>query len=795
MNRDQFQHRINHRFPDQNINQSEIDRMYRQHLWEEEQRAHQMMLIAEAARAAAQQYSGGGGGSFIETAEQFSFNLGVFNNSFNYAIFQPDGKLVAGGSFTQYNGVTVNYITRLNTDGSIDDTFNIGSGFDSYVNSVALQDDGKIVVGGAFTTYDGTPCRAIIRLNSDGTIDPSFNIGTGFAVFNVPYDVAIQSNGNILVVGYLTNYKGNSISKIVSINPDGSFDSSFSTGSGFDSQPRVMEVQSDGKILIAGEFTSYDGTPLERMVRLNTDGTIDGTFSASFTDPSFCYLQGLTIQPDDKIIVTGQFVTCNSVTVNNIARLNPDGTLDVSFNTGTGFYGYTSALALDPDGKIFIGGIFRSFNDELQYYVIRLNPDGTKDSSFTNNGYGYETQVRSIIADEINIVTSGYGSFTYPDSVTRLNSDGTLGNLLTIGTGFNDDIATSAAQSDGKFIFGGYFTSYNGTQANRIARLNTDGTIDLTFGATGGFDDYLNKIILQPDGKILAGGYFFDYGGVAKNSFVRLNTDGSLDNTFAAGVTGGGFTGDYVDIYDMAIQPDNKILIGGYFEEYGGSPAKYLIRVNLNGTLDETLNTGGATGGFNNQINIIALQEDGKIITGGYFTAYNGIDSNRIIRLDSDGSLDSSFNVGTGFDDAPFTLAIQADGKIIAGGDFITYNGDSASRIVRLNTDGTIDSTFNIGTGFNDSVYSIVLQGDGKILVGGDFTSYNGEIAYYLIRLNIDGSVDRSFDISYPTLGTNLDALYFPGSQYVLSSSDNINYSTNISKSGVVLDPSGYPVQ
>ena len=132
----------------------------------------------------------------------------------------------------------------------------------------------------------------------------------------------------------------------------------------------------------------------------------------------------------------------------------------------------------------------------------------------------------------------------------------------------------------------------------------------------------------------------------------------------------------------------------------------------------------GSSLGFDNYIRSVVQQPDGKILVGGGFTTYNGATENRIIRLNSNGTKDTSFNTGTGFNDYVFSIALQPDGKILVGGGFTTYNGAAENRVVRLNPDGTKDNSFNTGTGFNSSVQSIALQPDGKILIGGSFITY-----------------------------------------------------------------------
>jgi uncharacterized delta-60 repeat protein len=140
----------------------------------------------------------------------------------------------------------------------------------------------------------------------------------------------------------------------------------------------------------------------------------------------------------------------------------------------------------------------------------------------------------------------------------------------------------------------------------------------------------------------------------------------------------------------------------------------------------------------------MALQPNGKILVGGFFTDYNGTAATRIIRLNADGTVDGTFVYGTGFNSTVQAITVQSDGKIFVGGGFTDYNGTTATRIIRLNPNGSIDGTFVYGTGFNNFIYSIEIQSDGKILVGGDFTTYQGDTYNRIIRLNPDGSTNTT---------------------------------------------------
>lgn len=202
-----------------------------------------------------------------------------------------------------------------------------------------------------------------------------------------------------------------------------------------------------------------------------------------------------------------------------------------------------------------------------------------------------------------------------------------------------------------------------------------------------------------------------------------------IDPSFNIGT---GVTGFNTSVHSIALQPDGKILAGGDFTTFNDTTQNRLVRLNSDGALDASFDLGT---GFDSQVRSITLQPDGKILVGGFFTAFNGTTQNRIARLNSDGTLDTSFNIGTGFNGPVHSIALQPDGKILAGGGFTSYNGQTQNKLVRLNSDGTLDTSLDLGTGFSYGVISIALQPDGKILVGGLFTKYNGTTQSRIARL------------------------------------------------------------
>jgi uncharacterized delta-60 repeat protein len=1058
---------------------------------------------------------------------------GTFNASTNGSVYsvtvQADGKILIGGGFTSVNGSTVNSTTgvnriaRLNADGSRDTAFNASGGVglggaNGSVGSVTLQADGKILIGGYFTSVNGstvstmTGVNRIARLNADGSRDTAFNASGGVGLGGANgwvYSVTVQADGKILIGGNFTSVNGSTVSTttgvncIARLNADGSRDTAFNTSGGIglggaNNIIHSVAVQADGKILIGGRFTSVNGstvsstTGVNRIARLNADGSRDTAFNTSggtglggVND----WVESLALQADGKILIGGLFTSVNGSTVssttgvNRIARLNADGSRDTAFNTsgGIGLGGadnWVESVAVQADGKILIGGGFSSVNGTERRLLARLNNDEAIQTlsapdaaqvSWTRGGAGPElSQVTfelstdggssytmlgtgtrigtsaswqlpglslppsgqfrargrtvgcyfsgssglieqvasfggqpppttitslnrvnpavtnlstvnwtltfaaantgvtasnfslsgaaapgatvgtpstsdggvtwnvpvttgstdgtlslrfanavgttlgvsnplpyagqsytmdktapavSIGPPSLNSIMAGAGTVTYTvtyagqDSITlaaghiTLNTTGTanatisvsgssgstrtvtLSSITGVGTlgisiaadSASDlvgntalgagpsttftvtarlaptvDLSTPSLLSDGTTLTitgTGFFhtpgdntvvftptgtgtvtastattltvTSLSGLSLGALNAVvttpagnsgppvqvatvvvSTPGSLAPTFStAVSGGSGAVYATAVQPDGKVIIGGNFTTVGATTGlSNLARLNADGSVDGTFNAS------TNDRV--YSVAVQADGKILIGGGFTSVNGSTVSsttgvnYIARLNPDGSRDTAFNTSGGVGlgGANSWVLSVAVQADGKILIGGIFTSVNGsaVSSttgvNYFARLNADGSRDTAFNTsgGTGLggaDDIIHSVAVQADGKILIGGQFTSVNGSTVNSttgvnyFARLNADGSRDTAFNTsgGTGLggaDDFVLSVAMQADGKILIGGWFTSVNGSTVSsttgvnHIARLNADGSRDTAFNTS-----------------------------------------------
>lgn len=685
---------------------------------------------------------------------------------------RADGKIIIAGTINFYKGIPVNHIFCLNPDGTLDPSFNPGMTFSSGVSTFEIQSDGKIIAAGS-----ANGSRVLKRLNADGSTDSSFSF-SGSANGSVPKCMAIQSDGKVLFGGNFGLYP------LFRLNANGTTDSSFDQNQMLVTVNSIY-VQPTGKIIVAGDSFASLGSYC--VQRLNANGTVDSSFTGVINGQATT----LSVQSDGKIIVGGDFLFVSTLEGCNVVRIAPDGSIDNSFAPGIVTADqeiYTTLVR--QDGKIMIGGRFSSYNQIAAHNIISLNADGTHDSVF-DSGEGFNYTVMTLENQDLNTVFLG-GDFTRyksqsGDSIALLDTTG--GQVQGFGVGRVVDTQFSLSefcvQTDGKIIVGGRFNHYNNVITNALVRLNPDGTTDLSFSSGSGFllgtgyNTSVNAIAEQADGKILVGGYFDSYNGQPALTLIRLMEDGSRDGTFNFNLN------LYNWVSKILIQPDGKILVSGLS---GGSYR--LIRLNVDGTLDATFSNNAV---FNYATMAMVLEPNGKIIVGGSFTTFNTSAAPGIVRLNTDGSIDATLNVGSGFSSINNvrTIVLQPDGKIIVGGLLRDYNGVTMLKnLLRLEVNGALDTTFNIGTGFNNTVSSVTCDSEGRLFVGGFFTSFNGNSANRIVGLSTDGALDTDFD-----MGSGFNAvvtkLAVQPNQSIMVIGGFSSYSQTIAKQIVRLNGNG----
>ncbi len=612
---------------------------------------------------------------------------------------QSDGKIVIAGS----SAIPGFLVARYNINGSPDNSFNgTGQTIADFVykippdrggtdsteiktgtaSSITIQKDGKIVVGGAAMTELGGNKFAIARFNANGSIDNSFDTDGKQTTLvgdasSTSYSIALQDDGKTVLVGY-ANIAGINRFAVTRYNINGSLDNSFN-GSGIQianlgSDMQIgnsVAIQKNGKIVIAG-YTLNGNNNDFAVARFNTDGSPDNTFdtdgllTTDIQNTSDDYAGSVAMQNDDKIIVAG-YSSINNNTSFALVRYNTDGSLDNTFDldgklVGNYNQGNTSvnAIVVEPNGKIVTAGTTWN-GSNFDFAIVRYNADGSLDNTFSDDGkqvtdFGLNEEGNSLVVQLDGKIIVG-GSSNSKFAIARYNTDGSLdatfsddGKLL-IAMGFSDLAKSVALQADGKIILAGhsYIDANYDSAYFALVRINSNGTLDNTFSSDGKvFTDFesspsfANAVTIQTDGKIVAAGRSY-INGHNNLSVARYNTDGSLDNTFSLdGKQNSVFgTNEYFGMA-MAIQPDGKMVVAGFEESIEEASTSILVaRYNANGELDNTFNgVGFTTTQAESKFNFgfcVAINNDGRIAVGGTNNNF------KIVLYQNNGLLDSTF--------------------------------------------------------------------------------------------------------------------------------------------------------
>ena len=388
------------------------------------------------------------------------------------------------------------------------------------------------------------------------------------------------------------------------------------------------------------------------------------------------------------------------------------GALDLSFNPGSGPSGSASrilAMSLTPSGQILVAGFFTAFNGFPSQYVARLNADGSFDPTFY------------------------------------------------VGTGPDEVVSTVASEANGDVLISGSFSSVNGLYQPHMARLRADGSLDLTF--TNIANAGVNALVNLNNGGCLAAGYFSSVNGITMNNLARFSSNGNLDMSFnPAAISGGSGS-----VQAVAVQSNGFVVIGSDFTSVGGYSYQCVARLNAAGDVDTSFVGPGLIGPSSSAITAIVIETNGQMIVGGRFTSIDGYSELGVARLNSDGSLDTTFLTAVGTTSTG-VFALQNNGKVLEEG---------TAGLERLNADGSLDRSFAV-TVPAYGVYSMAVQPDGKILLAGGFSQVDGTNISGIARLLGDSALQAGVQL----LNMNLyPGMFLSGS---IGTNYRVEYATNL---------------
>ncbi len=712
------------------------------------------------------------------------------------ALLLPDGKYLLFFDPDTLTDQAAGPITRFLSDGTLDTSFNFRGQYKN-VNTVTPVGNGQFYVAATHYAYGFKDEEQILRVNADGSIDPTFTPATvgGNDPYPDVWQIIVQPDGKVLVAGIFLSFGGdNSRVGIVRLSTNGTLDPSLVPVS-INGYVYAAALQSDGKVLISGVFSSVNGVNNLGVARLNANGSLDSGFQAAgfVRNTSTSRIRGIAVLGDGQILLSGALRTGSGVSARRypIIRVSATGTFDATFDSSgvVSFLGTGRDFAIQPDGKVVIA---------VNSSVYRLNTNGSNDSSFRQPVIGDATLggipvtiqrysdghilVGGIFTDVDPPGTSNFAHF----GVARLNSDGTLDSTLVSSHRTGSEVAPSsfARLSDGSTLVA-FADEIDPPIAYNVARLLTNGSVDSSFTlsssdpnrflangfkarglkrlpdgnlfvyglATDGTPVYgkvlpsgaedtsfatnqgilFQKATVAPDGKIV-GAAGTDAQITLFHSFARLLADGQTDLFGHSKISqaqvirdpGNRLDSMYVGSHVLAVQPDGKMLVQYFAQDL----LFHFVRLEANGAFDRTFTeTSFTPTDVIRDFPVVFDPVRGETLQplGGVWTA-------------SPSLLDAY---------------IQSDGRIIVTGHFTTFGTTSARGIVRLQPDGSIDSTFNIGGGaqwtttaetatFFPAVENIEPDA-GKFLITGTFEAFDGTGAPGIAQLNADGSVDTSF--------------------------------------------------
>ncbi len=707
----------------------------------------------------------------------------------------------------------------LATPGDLDPSFDPGAGAENkpVIRGIFQDSSTTFLVFGSFATVNGSTLSGVVKINAAGGIE------AGFAppdVFGEVRDVVRRSDGRYLIGG---NFRiiGSSYYDLALLNANGALNTSFWAALAGQGTINSLALQSDDQVLCGGyalQLTNESVNPTRHLIRVQANGFADGDYpvfngprayvtrlSTDSEDPSYpdrlqvlgalnpgttnsinwrTYLTNtgsvLASQPDGasndgpilavlgasegKSYVAGNFSKAFGVTANRIFRRNNDGTLDPSFNIGTGPNGdVTGALRLDDDSLIVVGA-FTAFNGTACNRIVKLTPTGAVDATFAV-GSGANAPILSI-----GTLESGGISLTGAFTAFNGQSRGGLaviqsgGALLTTFSGFTPagsaTVTTAvndlAVQSDGKIVIGGEFNWFGGVWSPGLARLNANGGVDTGFSAGLGPDGVVHDVAVRSDGRIFAAG---DVGGVATRPLggvARFTATGAVDTTFSPIVTRN--DNSPAPIYAVLPLAGNKVMVGGHVRKVAGEERNALARLNADGGLDAAFTSQIAITSGTSLSTYALTEEEGKYYVGGYVT-YEGLARGFFTRLTSTGSMDTTFAPTSPSPNVVLVtstvreIAVQPDGKPIFCGDFEEIiDGSFWSRPIRRGlarftaTGGLEDFNSGMGARLSTAVESLHLEPNGGVLFAGGFTKFDEINRARLARTTTAGGLDASFD-------------------------------------------------
>jgi uncharacterized delta-60 repeat protein len=599
---------------------------------------------------------------------------------------------------------------------------------------IKVLPDNRLLIGGDISFFKDNRVNSLIRLNPDNTLDETFNL---------PADKKLRirkleflSNGDMIILGNIDTGPEIFSDKwsLLHLGPNGDIKAEINTLL----NPWSIAIQNDDKILVCSEKITQSGLS-HFLYRLNSDFSPDNSFNSivsangSVTDVKL---------NNNRIYICGLFSKVNNISRNGIAVLNINGSVDASFDPGSGTSDPVYSITVQPDGKVLLGNSFiNSYNGAQFHGMIRINPDGSADTGFTPppiNSQSSEIAIKdsSIFvaaynqSSEYYLYKLNYKGLPYPGFIPVRVDDYAFGDF-------------AIAFKDNDIIFNNSITTAN---KYGLSKCDREGNIINTFNPEVRRFGIISKGYYF-NGKMLISGDFMKINNIETYGIAMLDKNGEPDEGFVLSKNPG-------KINQVKIFNDTTIFV---------STGKSFLKLNASANILKDFDYLN----LNYQILKFIVLKDGSIIA---------TDANAMSKSRPDGSKDTTFNTGTGIDHTCTAVDFDMQGdKIIWGSDFNSFNGKTVHKLIRLNSDGSLDQSFDIGSGPSGVVFVTKVLTSGEIIAGGDFYTFNNaNVSRRIVKLSKNGEIDNSFlnNLKY-------SAIQYPGPDTEIEQIDSVIYIKN----------------
>jgi uncharacterized delta-60 repeat protein len=645
-------------------------------------------------------------------------NLDLVTNGNVMALLRlADGSRIVGGQFTSINGTPRLNLAKLRPDGTLDPDWHPAPDREVY----ALADDGAghLYVGGWFYSIGGQDRDNLARIDAsgNGTADPTWNPAPSSFVYALSVDAA----GRVYAGGQFDTIGGQTRQHLARLSASGSGAADPAWNPAPDGNVLALVRDASGALYAAGAFWEVAGQPRRALARFAADGTFDAGWDAAITGGSVTALAiGSSL-----LYAGGEFTGIGGQGIRYIARLATTGALDAGWNPAPDRA--ITAVAVDASGAVYAAGPFTTIGGRPRNLIAKLTANASADPDWHPAPNG-----------SVAVLSPSGGSIDAGGRFFALGGSYRLG-LATLDSATaavfpGPDVETPVSGASMLLrrpyglLVGGQFLKADGLLTPYALRLGSSGSIDTaphpddailaliaaSIGEPGPLtvSGLLRAVVALPDGSFVFGGSFTSVGGTPRNYLAKLRPDGTLDPQFDPSASAA--------VYALAIDAAGQVYAGGRFTSVGGQPRERLVKLDgSSGAIDPTWNPGA-----NDEVGAIAVDASGEIYAGGAFTAAGGQARNRLVKLvGASGSIDTQWNPGA--DRVVRALAVDDAGRVYAGGDFATIGGVARERIAKLDgSSGAVDPVWSPGA--DDDVRALAAAPGGLVYAGGDFDVIGG---------------------------------------------------------------------